>query len=88
MSTCELDRFVIQTPYIKVVKSCSAPFEDAQRSCATANVVGQGTSPLSVSPASPVAQTDRPDSIRRLSGSPPEKLNFPPLSTVSPLPLL
>lgn len=25
MSTCELDRFVIQTPYIKVVKSCSAP---------------------------------------------------------------
>lgn len=45
MSTCELDRFVIQTPYIKVVKSCSAPFEDAQRSCATANVVGQGTSP-------------------------------------------
>lgn len=28
MSTCELDRFVIQTPYIKVVKSCSAPFVD------------------------------------------------------------
>lgn len=24
MSTCELDRFVIQTPYIKVLKSCSA----------------------------------------------------------------
>lgn len=32
MSTCELDRFVIQTPYIKVVKSCSAPFADARRS--------------------------------------------------------
>lgn len=28
MSTCELDRFVIQTPYIKVLKSCSAPFVD------------------------------------------------------------
>lgn len=28
MSTCELDRFVIQTPYIKVVKSCSGPFAD------------------------------------------------------------
>lgn len=27
MSTCELDRFVIQT-YIKVLKSCSAPFVD------------------------------------------------------------
>lgn len=31
MSTCELDRFVIQTPYIKVVKSCSAPFVDRGR---------------------------------------------------------
>lgn len=31
MSTCELDRFVIQTPYIKVVKSCSAPFVDRLR---------------------------------------------------------
>ena len=30
MSTCELDRFVIQTSYIKVVKSCSAPFVDRQ----------------------------------------------------------
>lgn len=28
MSTCELDRFVIQTPYVKVLKSCSAPFVD------------------------------------------------------------
>lgn len=28
MSTCELDRFVIQSTYIKVVKSCSAPFVD------------------------------------------------------------
>lgn len=31
MSTCELDRFVIQTPYIKVLKSCSAPFVDSAR---------------------------------------------------------
>lgn len=28
MSTCELDRFVIQTPYVKVLKSCSPPFVD------------------------------------------------------------
>lgn len=28
MSTCELDRFVIQTSYIKVLKSCSGPFVD------------------------------------------------------------
>lgn len=31
MSTCELDRFVIQTPYRKVLKSCSAPFADRPR---------------------------------------------------------
>lgn len=31
MSTCELDRFVIQTPYIKVLKSCSALLVDSAR---------------------------------------------------------
>ena len=35
MSTCELDRFVIQTTYIKVVKSCFAPFVD---SCSIAGI--------------------------------------------------
>lgn len=35
MSTCELDRFVIQTPYIKVVKSCSAPFVDRATALST-----------------------------------------------------
>lgn len=79
MSTCELDRFVIQTPYIKVVKSCSAPRGQGgrknaqqrslpkQRNVVRWTFVGQGTSPpsprLSPSPALPVAQTDRPDSI-------------------------
>lgn len=41
MSTCELDRFVIQTPYIKVVKSCSAPFVDRGRGHGRTN--GGGT---------------------------------------------
>ena len=68
MSTCELDRFVIQTPYIKVVKSCSAPFVDRGRGHGRTNGGGtnatrtdgrtdeRGTLPLFLVPASPVTQ--------------------------------
>ena len=68
MSTCELDRFVIQTPYIKVVKSCSAPFVDRGRGHGRTNgggtnatrtdgrTDGRGTLPLFLVPASPVTQ--------------------------------
>lgn len=42
MSTCELDRFVIQTPYIKVLKSCSVPFVDRAGIDGDSDIDGHG----------------------------------------------